>query len=203
MLPHLGFLRCVKQYADSHSIDHGILATIFCVYPKMVFMGKTFRMTDKSKHHLAIVLGYAGLAPFVLLSAFLVFSANKELNSEFLLPLFEHYSALILVFLCGALWAETLIGKSLGSGKTLLIIANLVMIIVWLVSALPVFTDLTVRMAIYSSMYVALVISENRLRNFVDDSSLIDGYQTYQKMRWRLSMVVLACHLAVASFAQG
>ena len=74
-----------------------------------------------SKYGLAIALGYLGLIPFVLLALLTLIFFEQPFTRQLLLPLFEHYSALIIVFLSGALWAEALVGRSICGVQTLLI----------------------------------------------------------------------------------
>ena len=69
------------------------------------------------------------------------------------------------------------------------------MLLVWLVLSLQVFADLALRLSLYSALYLLLIISEARLRNFNPNSGQVNSFKRYQTMRWVLTLTVVSCHL--------
>lgn len=139
-------------------------------------------------------LGCAGLVPFV--GAFLVLAFDVELPFE---PeqIFIFYSAIILSFLCGAIW-----GSLLGGGYTkneftikvmaLLVMSNLVSLLAW-VSLLSYNRHLALSLGLLILGYAAVLTAEYAV------IELLYGqvYRGYLKLRSRLTFCVVVLHLGM------
>ena len=102
-----------------------------------------------------ILLGYAGLIPFVGLAALILYGVN---TADYLLL---SYSALILSFLGGVVWMA-----ALQSSKhwTLVLFSNLLMLTAWLTLIFP---DSSWSMPVLACLYLLLLWTENQyLRNY-------------------------------------
>lgn len=82
-----------------------------------------------SSRPIILLLGYLGLIPFLTLTIiYLTGWLRKELDAQ---TLFIGYSAIILSFLCGAIWGQVLEQPSQAKGKTMLFCSNAVALLAW------------------------------------------------------------------------
>lgn len=139
-------------------------------------------------------LGYLGLIPFAA-GAWLSVSGDLLISIE---PdfLFASYSAIILSFLGGVLWGRCLsLGES-GLGSKLLLLSNAIALLAWF----SLFAgDGYFNLALVSLMlgYVLVFAAETRLSRAPENATV----RPYMRMRFMLTNLVLAAHLAVLLLA--
>lgn len=154
------------------------------------------------------VLGFAGLIPFllpVLLMIQGVLSA-KGFQSASLFGLyapyvFITYSAIILSFLCGALWGKAVSGDCRQSGNAVLIFSNLIALSAWSCSLLiylaPIMSIFAVSMLLAG--FLAVLFCEREFEQIRNQRNSEEDYRdsSYWKMRLQLTALVSLLHLVV------
>lgn len=132
------------------------------------------------------LLGYAGLCVFIVLAFAVVFGATDTGPSP--TQLFLYYSVSILCFLSGSLWAQTVSGNAFGPAQ--LFISNALTLLACGSLAInsPTFA-LAILACAFSYLYYCEWHSANPSRLG----------KSYQSMRFKLTTVVVLCHLVVLS----
>ncbi|WP_371185908.1 DUF3429 domain-containing protein [Thalassotalea maritima] len=155
-------------------------------------------MKNSGKHiSIALVLGWAGTVPFIGL-AFALLVSHSILSDTTTILLFVSYSALIVSFLAGSLWAEALVGRGTVDAGRLLLFSNVIMLVSWCALLSIVFIAWHWGLLVLAGCYVALLVSERNLRNLAYPLETGDAaYRAYRQMRQRVSIVVVSCHIIV------
>lgn len=133
----------------------------------------------------AIVLGYAGLLPFVAGAVLVWFEG--PVNPFFVLQAFHVYSIMVLAFLCGTWWGFAFSDLDPRLRRVLLLACNFLFVFVWLV---VLFLPNQHTLAVLGFAYAALLLPELRFRDLPVDAA-------YRRMRIILTAVVMLCHLSV------
>ncbi|MCL1037111.1 DUF3429 domain-containing protein [Shewanella submarina] len=134
--------------------------------------------THHNGSHSESLLGYAGLLPFVLAIIYsLTGSAEAEKVST---QVFVSYSAIILSFLCGALWHKV---RAANWSRPLLLVTNILTLLGWACLALSPTLALLALTLCYE---VVLVIEQWADR---------DETREYLTLRRRLTAIVIGLHL--------
>ena len=164
-------------------------------------MPKQESQSSSSGYHSTAFLGDLGSLPFTLLSLLMIkgYLSGAGLQSTSVLGLyapyvFIAYSAVILSFLSGALWA-TARGSATGSLATaVILLSNLVALSAWasllLIYVAPILTVFAVTLLMagfISLLWVERVI--NKLAGEINRS--------YWSMRLRITILVVVWHIAV------
>lgn len=145
---------------------------------------------------LTTILGYLGLTPFLLPLAVMVngFEFGNGLQGVsvfgFYGPyVFISYSAVILSFLTGTLWARARLGDDNTLARAGVIVSNLLALTAWasllLIYVAPLLTVFAVCLLLAG--YLALLYLERFLQAQAD--------KNYWKMRLQLTAIVCAAHL--------
>lgn len=133
-------------------------------------------------------LGYFGLIPFVA-AAFASFFNIAFAGLDFT-AWFVNYSAIILVFLCGSLWGRVLDQATNGFSPFVLGCSNILALIAWL--ALGLFKHLELlSLFLLMSAHIAVLwleISQAEILYRKVDKA-------YRKLRFQLTLVVVALHI--------
>lgn len=138
-----------------------------------------------SSRPIIMTLGYLGLVPFIAptiihLSGWM----RTELNAQ---TIFIAYSAIILSFLCGAVWGQVIEQPTQPRGKTLLFCSNVVALLAW-VGLLLEQPHLSL-LALFCG-YVSVFWMEVRwLKQLRPDNSY------YPNLRFALTTIVCSMHL--------
>ena len=146
---------------------------------------------------LMLVLGYAGLSPFVLLSVMMLHAAfvgpGLQSSSVFGLYapyLFISYSAIILSFLSGTLWSRNGYAAESTKNELLLVGSNLLALIAWLALILVYFSSVMTLLAV--SLLIAGFASVLLL-----ERSIMTTNKSYWRLRLYLTSAVIATQLLV------
>lgn len=154
------------------------------------------------------VLGFAGLIPFLLPVLLMIQGAlsAKGFESASLFGLyapyvFITYSAIILSFLCGALWGKTVSDDCHPSANAVLIFSNLMALSAW---SCTLFIYLAPIMSIFAvtlllAGFLAVLYCEREFEQLKSQRSSEQDYQgtSYWKMRLQLTALVSLLHLVV------
>lgn len=139
-------------------------------------------------------LGYAGLLPFVILTAYI-----GLYNDSFGVLLFSSYSAVIASFIAGTLWGQAL-HVSAVNRTALFIFSNLLCIIAWVSLALILFSYSTIGLCILLSVFLCLYFVEKYFLWQVLEFTLLDRLHHYWRLRGRLTFIVITCHILAILF---
>lgn len=146
---------------------------------------------------LMLVLGYAGLGPFVLLSAMMLHAAfvgpGLQSSSFFGLYtpyLFISYSAIILSFLSGTLWSRNGYAPESTQKELLLLGSNFLALIAWLALILVYFSSVMTMLAV--SLLIAGFASV-----LLFERSMMITNKSYWRFRLYLTGTVIATQLLV------
>ena len=156
---------------------------------------------ERSAFGIMKALGFAGLIPFllpvVLMGQGALFAKGFESASlfGFYVPyVFITYSAIILSFLCGALWGKAVSGDCRQSANAVLIFSNLIALSAWsctlLIYLAPIMSIFA--LALLMAGFLAVLFCEREFEQ-------IRGQQGsgYWKMRVQLTALVSLLHLVV------
>lgn len=148
---------------------------------------------QRQKLRVSRVLSYAGLLPFALLSIVLLTAKLNllDINADLMLKWFVDYSVVILAFLCGAVWAETLSGQVVGSSKPLLIYSNLFALSGFLALNIMPFVALVLLILGFYSIW--------RLEGYLKNLNPQSDMAKYIVLRKHLTGWVIAFHVMVIS----
>ncbi|MCL2913599.1 DUF3429 domain-containing protein [Shewanella corallii] len=124
------------------------------------------------------ILGYAGLMPFVLAIIYSLTGATEAVNIS--TQVFVSYSAIILSFLCGALWHKVRVANW---SRPLLLVTNILTLLGWTCLALSPTLALLALALCYG---LVLLIEQWADR---------DETQQYLALRRRLTVIVVGLHL--------
>lgn len=146
---------------------------------------------QRQKMRVSRVLSYSGLIPFAVLSLTIVSAKIGLINIEtdVVVRWFIDYSVVILAFLCGAFWAETLSGQIVGTSKPLLIYSNLF--------ALSGFIALNVMPLIALACLTLGFHSIWRLEGYLKNMNPQSDMAKYIYMRKKLTIWVIGFHVFV------
>ena len=146
---------------------------------------------------LMLVLGYAGLGPFVLLSVMMLHAAfvgpGLQSSSVFGLYtpyLFISYSAIILSFLSGTLWSRNGYAPESTQNELLLLGSNFLALIAWLALILVYFSSVMTMLAV--SLLIAGFASV-----LLCERSIMVTNKSYWRLRLHLTGTVIATQLLV------
>jgi hypothetical protein len=154
------------------------------------------------------ILGFAGLAPFLLPALLMVqgaFSA-KGFESAAVFGLyapyvFITYSAIILSFLCGALWGKAVSGDCRQSANAVLIFSNLMALSAWsctlLIYLAPIMSIFAVALLLAGFLAVLLCEREFERAAVQEDSAKNAMDSSYWRMRVQLTVLVALLHIVV------
>lgn len=137
-----------------------------------------------SSRPVILTLGFLGLIPFIGSTLIHLIGLTSGFDVQ---TIFITYSAVILSFLCGAIWGQVLEQPTQAKGKTLLVCSNIVALVAWLGLLLeqPHLSLLTLL-----GGYVSVFWLEVRwLKQLRADNSY------YPNMRFMLTVIVCATHL--------
>ena len=165
----------------------------------------TYSSTQHS-HGTIKVLGFAGLIPFLVPAGLMLQAAVSAKGFEsaalfgFYAPyVFITYSAIILSFLCGALWGKAVTGDS--RQPAMLIFSNLIALSAWsctlLIYLAPIMSMLAVAMLLAGFLAVLFCEREFELAVCQRNSESDFRNSSYWKMRWQLTGFVCLLHLLV------
>jgi hypothetical protein len=143
-------------------------------------------MAFKSTHELAQWFGYSGLIPFVILTLVIMSGMGYADPARLL---FDWYSAVILAFMAGVYWPLAIREEGPVNPKRLMSASIIIALWSWFALILPE----TGRAVAFAVGYIFL---------YGVDSYVLDDLWTtlYLLMRSHLTLVVVACQLAVALF---
>ncbi|MBM6551431.1 DUF3429 domain-containing protein [Marinomonas ostreistagni] len=138
-----------------------------------------------SSRPIIMTLGYLGLVPFIASTVIhLTGWMRTELEPQ---TVFITYSAIILSFLCGALWGQVIEQPMQPRGRTLLVCSNIVALVAWL--GLLIQQPHMSLLALFCG-YVSVFWLEVRwLKQLRADNSY------YPSMRFALTTIVCSMHL--------
>lgn len=162
----------------------------------------TISSPTPSRSQLTIWLGYLGLIPFFIPLWQMINAVNDGagIHAASLLGLyapyvFITYSAIILSFLGGVLWAKGRFNQQQKISKAAIIFSNLMALSAWASLILINFSSMLTMFAVTLLLggYGSLLLAERSLD--------IDSYdKTYWRMRLVLTMIVIAAHSLVLAF---
>ena len=140
----------------------------------------------------ALILGLAGLLPFIALALAALSSASDTDTQRYLLALVA-YGAVVLAFLGGVHWGFVLHPAALPEGMDAaerrdaarLGLGVLPSLIGWAALMTPLLGIPEIGLAVLIVGYIATIVTESQLRR----RALVPG--GYMAMRWGLSIVVL------------
>ena len=167
---------------------------------------------QQSVSQLVNLLGFAGLIPFVIPVVLMVQGAlsAKGFESAALFGLyapyvFITYSAIILSFLCGALWGKTVSGSCRQTSNAVLIFSNLIALCAWsctlLIYLAPIMSIFAVTLLLAG--FLAVLFCERELMAAQAAQAEQEGpdnnlrLSSYWNMRVQLTLMVSALHLVV------
>ncbi|MFO6421927.1 DUF3429 domain-containing protein [Motilimonas sp. KMU-193] len=137
--------------------------------------------TTSPSHH--ITLGYLGLVPF------LVFTGGYFIaEMQWLLQAFILYSISIVSFVAGSLWQPSA-NNQREAGQAQSLTQAWLVVLVTIPMPLLVFAPSWAQLAFLAAAYVWLLLLQRRLPVWQTLSA------DYQKMRTKITAVVLVCHL--------
>lgn len=164
--------------------------------------------TEYSGYGIVKSLGFAGLIPFLLPVLLMIQGAlsAKGFESAALFGLyapyvFITYSAIILSFLCGALWGKAVSGDCRQSANVVLIFSNLIALSAWsctlLIYIAPIMSIFAVTMLLAG--YLAVLFCEREFELIRNQRHPDKDYRdsSYWKMRVQLTALVCVLHLVV------
>lgn len=153
-------------------------------------------------------LGYTGLIPFVVPVLLMLEGAvsasgfqSAALFGLYAPYVFITYSAVILAFLCGALWGKMVSGECPDSANAVLIFSNLIALSAWastlLIHSLPVMSIFAV--ALLMSGFLAVLFCERECQRMAGSSAPDETSPAgdYWRMRVQLTLLVATMHLVV------
>ena len=153
-------------------------------------------------------LGFAGLIPFVVPVLLMVEGTvsasgfqSAALFGLYAPYVFITYSAVILAFLCGALWGKMVSGECPDSANAVLIFSNLIALSAWastlLIHSVPVMSVFAV--ALLMSGFLAVLFCERECQQMAQGSLPDEDSPAgdYWKMRVQLTLIVAFMHLVV------
>lgn len=132
-------------------------------------------------------LGYLGLIPFAL-SAFAISFELSIFNTSALL-IFVSYSAIILSFLSGVMWGNSLNHKESSTNRYALLLSNLFALLAWF-SLLHSTDNYTWAIVALMLGFICIRIAEIKLNSAHQD-------EYYQQLRNRLTTCVCGLHAVV------
>lgn len=132
-------------------------------------------------------LGYLGLIPFAL-SAFAISFELSIFNTSALL-IFVSYSAIILSFLSGVMWGNSLNHKESSTNRYTLLLSNLFALLAWF-SLLHSTDNYTWAIVALMLGFICIRIAEIKLNSAHQD-------EYYQQLRNRLTTCVCGLHAVV------
>lgn len=164
--------------------------------------------TTQHSHGTIKVLGFAGLIPFLVPAVLMLEAAltPKGFESAALFGLyapyvFITYSAIILSFLCGALWGKAVSGDCRQSANAMLIFSNLIALSAWsctlFIYLAPIMSILAV--AILLAGFLAVLFCEREFELIKTQRNSDGDFRetSYWKMRLQLTGFVSLLHLLV------
>ena len=162
-------------------------------------MPKQKSQSSSSGYHLTALLGDLGSLPFTLLSLLMIqgYLSGAGLQSTSVLGLyapyvFIAYSAVILSFMSGTLWASWQTVENGSLAKLIVLMSNLLALSTWcallLIYVAPIMTIFAVTLLMLG--FISLLWAE-RLVNPVD--------KQYWRMRLSLTSLVTGLHLVVVT----
>ena len=165
--------------------------------------------SEQSSSGVVKLLGFAGLIPFMLPALLMVQGAlsAKGFESAALFGLyapyvFITYSAIILSFLCGALWGKTVSGDCHQTANAVLIFSNLIALSAWcstlLIYLAPIMSIFAVTLLLCG--FLAVLFCEREFEQLKAQSGTSNkDYResSYWKMRMQLTALVALLHLIV------
>lgn len=154
------------------------------------------------------LLGFAGLVPFLVPAILMVQGAlsapgfqSAALFGLYAPYVFITYSAIILSFLCGALWGKAVSGDCPQSANALLIFSNLIALSAWsctlLIYLAPIMSIFAV--ALLFAGFLAVLFCEREFEQMSSQRDSEKDFRTssYWKMRVQLTVFVALLHLIV------
>jgi hypothetical protein len=169
-------------------------------------------ISNKSSEHstsrITKLLGFAGLVPFLVPVVLMVQGALsvKGFQSAAIFGLyapyvFITYSAIILSFLCGALWGRTASGDCRQEANSVLIFSNLIALSAWsctlLIYLAPIMSTFAVALLLAGYLAVLLLERETRRLALQSEAAEISTSSSYWKMRIQLTVLVAVLHVIV------
>ena len=166
---------------------------------------------QQSVSQLVNLLGFAGLIPFVVPVVLMVQGAlaasgfeSAALFGLYAPYVFITYSAIILSFLCGALWGKTVSGRCRQTSNAVLIFSNLIALCAWsctlLIYLAPIMSIFAVTLLLAGFLAVLFCEREFELmaaQAAQEESDENFRLSSYWKMRVQLTLMVSALHLVV------
>ncbi len=159
-------------------------------------------------HGISKVLGFAGLIPFLVPAALMLQAALSAKGFEsaaffglYAPYVFITYSAIILSFLCGALWGKAVSGDCRQSASTMLIFSNLIALGAWsctlFIYLAPIMSILALAMLLAG--FLALLFCEREFELMVFQRNGENDFRnsSYWKMRLQLTVLVCLLHILV------
>lgn len=139
-------------------------------------------------------LGYAGLIPFITLSAYIGLSGDS-----LGILLFSSYSAVIASFIAGTLWGQAL-HVSAVNRTAIFILSNLLSISPW-AGLLLIFSGYPLAgLCLLVAVFFCLWWVEKHFLWRVLEFTLLDRLHHYWRLRSRLTALVILSHIATISF---
>lgn len=163
---------------------------------------------EQSSSTIIRLLGFAGTIPFIVPVILMIQGAlsAKGFQSAALFGLyapyvFITYSAIILSFLCGALWGKAVSGDCRQSANAVLIFSNLLALSAWsctlLIYLAPIMSIFAVAMLFAGFLAVLFCEREFELAANQSDKEKYFTASSYWKMRVQLTALVALLHLVV------
>ena len=165
------------------------------------------RSSQQSTFGIVKGLGFAGLIPFLVPALLMIQGAlsTKGFQSAALFGLyapyvFVTYSAIILSFLCGALWGKNVSGEN-QTANVVLIFSNLIALSAWsctlLIYIAPIMSIFAVALLLAGFLAVLICEREFERLNFQSGSDKKIAVSGYWKMRVQLTVIVSLLHAVV------
>jgi hypothetical protein len=151
---------------------------------------------------LMICLGYLGLIPFLIPLWRMIVAVSQGLGVDsaslyglYAPYVFITYSAVILSFLAGILWAKSRFNKQHKASKAAIIFSNIMAISAWISLIIINYSQMLTMLAVALLLggFGSLLLAERSLNIDSDDTK-------YWRMRLVLTMIVIAAHSLVLVF---
>jgi hypothetical protein len=164
--------------------------------------------SEQSSSVIVRLLGFAGLIPFLVPVVLMVQGAlsTKGFESASVFGLyapyvFITYSAIILSFLCGALWGKAVSGDCRQAANAVLIFSNLIALSAWSCTLLIYLTPIMSIFAVVLLLagFLAVLLCEREFVQMANQRNSEKDFRTtsYWKMRMQLTALVALLHLVV------
>ena len=159
-------------------------------------MDKQSKNTGMSPQYLMLLLGYLGLAPFIIPVVEMIRASlsplgfsSASIGGLYAPYIFITYSAVILSFLAGLLWQKSRSSTSTQQRRVILVFSNLVALSGWSSLLIMYFSVLGTLMSLSLLIcgFMLTLLAERAI-----EKDIVDG--SYWNMRITLTLIVIALH---------